>query len=67
MTTGPTKPVTPQLIKEIYAASLTLRESAEHLRKLTRLVGPDHSTCRFVVKQACTAIRDLANKFDIDL
>lgn len=67
MATDPTKPVTPRLIKEIHAAALTLQESAEHLRKLTRLVSPDASNCQFIVKQAYLTIRGLAKQFEIEL
>lgn len=56
-----------QLLSEIHSAALTLKESADHLSKLTRLVRPELSNCQFIVRQAYLKIRDLANLFEIEL
>lgn len=56
-----------KLLKEIHATALTLQETADRLSKLTRLVRPDVTNCRFIVEQAYTKVRNLAKQFEIDV
>lgn len=67
MTTPRHHVVPDPLLIEIHAAALTLRETADHLIRLTRHVNPDYSNTKFLVGQAYEKVLALARRFDIDI